>query len=453
MSSTSKPHILLFFTDQQRADTCGCYGQTLETTPNLDRLAGEGVRFSRAFTCQPVCGPARACIQTGKYATELGAWRNGKPLPRDEQTLAHRLAEVGYETAYVGKWHLASDDAAGVRYHEAPVPPERRGGYDHWIAADVLEHVSHSYDGHMWDADGNRRDFPEGRYRADAVTDFALEVLDQRSPDRPLLMMISYIEPHHQNDHDRYEGPAGSADRFARFPVPGDLLDTEGNWRENYPDYLGCVNALDANLGRLVDALKDRGMWDDTILLFFSDHGSHFRTRNSEYKRSCHDASLHIPMVARGGPFAGGRTADQLVSLLDVAPTVLRAAGADEPSTLRGRALQELTADPPPADWRKEVFVQVSEDHIGRALRTERWTYEVVGEADQPRSGTRKPSADEYVEWHLYDNHADPHQRRNLAADPDYAGVRAELRRTLRAYLRDVEGAEPAIVPAAGGAG
>lgn len=114
------PHnIIFYFTDQQRWDTCGCFGQSLDITPNLDRLAREGVRFDNAFTPQPVCGPCRALFQTGKYPTETGCFRNNIMLPRNVKTLASYLEEAGYETAYVGKWHLASDG-------EADRPPQDR---------------------------------------------------------------------------------------------------------------------------------------------------------------------------------------------------------------------------------------------------------------------------------------------------------------------------------------
>jgi uncharacterized sulfatase len=155
MSSTEKrPNILFFFTDQQRWDTCGCYGQELPITPNLDRMAAEGVRFDKAFTCQPVCGPARGCIQTGKYATEIGVHTNNRLLPLDEPTLPKWLSPAGYEVGYIGKWHLASFGPADGEdsFRTKPVPPERRGGYkDYWLASDTLEFTSHSYDGYMFD--------------------------------------------------------------------------------------------------------------------------------------------------------------------------------------------------------------------------------------------------------------------------------------------------------------
>jgi arylsulfatase A-like enzyme len=126
-----QPNILFILSDQQRWDTLGCYGQELDVTPNLDRMAAEGVRFENAFTCQPLCGPARACLQTGKYATETGCFRNRIALPLDETTIAHRLSDAGYEVGYIGKWHLATTYGMGdadANYRTQPVPPERRGG-------------------------------------------------------------------------------------------------------------------------------------------------------------------------------------------------------------------------------------------------------------------------------------------------------------------------------------
>ena len=131
-----KHNIIFFFSDQQRWDTVGAYGQKLPVTPNLDAMAKEGVKFEYAFTCQPVCGPARACLQTGKYATETGCYRNGNELPEDSDTIAKQLNAAGYNTAYIGKWHLASN-IGGVEYCDVGVPEEKRGGYKFWHAADL----------------------------------------------------------------------------------------------------------------------------------------------------------------------------------------------------------------------------------------------------------------------------------------------------------------------------
>ncbi len=441
-----RPNILFFFSDQQRWDTCGCYGQNLEVTPNLDRMASEGVRFEHAFTCQPVCGPARSCLQTGLHATQTGVWKNGLSLPRETKTLAHHLGDIGYETAYVGKWHLASR-----HFHEfdsVAVPEQFRGGYrDYWCAADILEFTSHGYGGHMWDTEGNKVEFPPDRYRADACTDIALEYLRNRKrPEDPFFLMVSYIEPHHQNDRNRYEGPEGSKERFKDYTPPGDLAKSpaEGDWPENYPDYLGCCNSLDSNLGRYLSLLEEQGILDETLVIYTSDHGSHFRTRNGEYKRSCHDGCIRVPLVVRGPGFAGGKVIDRPVSILDVPPTILSAAGLEPPAQHQGYALAPLAAgqDNRPEE---EVFLQISEDHIGRAIRSRRWTYEI---AVPGISGNAQPGSQAYVEAHLYDNEADEHQLNNLVGSDEHKEIRAELAEKLKAHMVRAGEAEPVILPA-----
>jgi len=448
VSNDSRPNILFFFTDQQRWDTCGCYGQKLNVTPNLDRMAAEGVRFEHAFTCQPVCGPARACLQTGKYAAEVGCFRNNIALPLDAKTIAHWCSEAGYEVGYIGKWHLASDENAN--YREMAVPPERRGGWkDYWLAADVLEFTSHGYDGHMFDADMNQVDFKG--YRVDCVTDFALDYLRTRDGQRPFFLFLSYIEPHHQNDHACYEGPDGSKERWKDYEVPGDLVGTEGDWRENFPDYLGCCNSLDHNLGRIRSELAKLGMADNTVIIYTSDHGSHFFTRNIEYKRACHDACTRIPMIACGPGFKGGKVIDQLVSLIDIPPTFLACAGIPQPTTFRGRPLQEL-ANGAANNRPDEIFMQISESFVARAIRTRKWKYCVwVPEESQWGLGRIQAGSDTYHERYLYDLEADPHERNDLVRDPAHAAVRAELAETLKRRMAQAGEDVPEILPAISG--
>jgi uncharacterized sulfatase len=444
-----RPNILFIFSDQQRWDTVDCYGQPVfeGLTPNLDRLAARGVRFENSFTCQPVCGPARAVLQTGKWATQTGCFRNGIALPREEKTIAHYLSEAGYDVGYLGKWHLASTNGVpgdNVNYRELPVPVERRGGYkDFWLASDILEFTSHSYDGHMFDAQGNKREFPEGRYRVDAQTDWAIEYLEARAHDNPFFLFLSYIEPHHQNDHNCFEGPTGSRDRFAAYRVPGDLAGTEGDWRKEMPDYLGCCWSLDQNVGRLMDTLETQGIADNTLVVYTCDHACHFRTRNGEYKRSCHDNSIRTPLIVYGPDFQGGRVVHDLVSLIDLPPTILAAGGIETPDYMAGRPIQALVSGRA-RDWPGEVFVQISESQVGRAIRTKQWKYSVRA---RDKKGASVSGSDRYTEDFLYDLENDPHERDNLVADPQYAGVRAELAKTLTRRMVAAGETSPEILP------
>ncbi|MEJ6951454.1 sulfatase-like hydrolase/transferase [Natronospora cellulosivora (SeqCode)] len=452
-----KPNVIFIFSDQQRWDSMGCYGQKLDVTPNLDKMAEEGVRFENAFTCQPVCGPARASIQTGKYATEIGCYRNDIALPQDEKTIAHWFTDAGYEVGYIGKWHLAStggkssdDIGEHFSYKTEAVPLEYRGGWkDYWLAADILEGTSHPFEGHMFDKDMNKVEF-EG-YRADRQTDFVLDYIRSRDGEKPFFLFTSYLEPHHQNDQGKYVGPEGSKERFKDYEIPEDLKGTEGDWRENYPDYLGCCASLDENVGRIRDELEKLGIAENTVIIYTSDHGSHFKTRNvnvsngfDDYKRSCHESAIRIPMIAYGPGFNGGKVIDELVSLIDIPSTLVNCAGIENPSYMQGRPLQEL-AKGDVDDWAEEVFLQISESQVGRAIRTKRWKYSVKAPG---KHGARDSKSDVYVEQYLYDLEKDPYEKNNLVANSDYADIRTELAERLKRRMKDANEDVPEILAA-----
>lgn len=439
-----KPNIIFFFSDQQRWDTLGCYGQPLNITPNLDQLAAEGVRFEHAFTCQPVCGPARSALQTGKYPTEVGCFRNDIALPSGEKTIAHHLSAAGYEVGYLGKWHLAST-GENQNYRTRAVPPEFRGGYqDFWLASDVLEFTSHGYDGHLFNAAMEKVEFKG--YRVDCLTDFALDYLRTRTGEKPFFLFLSFIEPHHQNDRHCYEGPIGSKEKYKNFVVPGDLVGTAGDWRENYPDYLGCINSLDTNLGRLRQELKRLGLAENTIIIYTSDHGSHFKTRNSEYKRACHDACIRIPLIIHGPGFAAGQVIPELVSLIDLPPTILKIAGMEKPPEMRGNPLQDLISGAND-HWPKEIFLQISESQVGRAIRTRKWKYSVSA---PEKNGSQFSGSNVYVDEYLYDLENDPHERDNRVAAPELAEVRNQLAGILKKKMAEAGESVPDIYPVSG---
>ena len=450
---TKQPNILVVLSDQQRPDSCGVFGQGLPVTPTLDALAGRGVAFDQAFTIQPVCGPARASIQTGMMPTEVGCWRNNLALPVGMPTMATRLGDLGYRTGYVGKWHLATDAGAGrgdrpeARYSKRPIPPERRGGYvDGWVASDVLEVTSGPFGGYMFDADGERVLF--SGYRVDQVTDIVLDEQRKRrdsGDERPYLQFVSFLEPHHQNNKLRSIGPTGWAERFADYDVPADLEGRFGDWRWNYAEYLACCASIDANLARLLDDLETSGELDDTIVIYSSDHGSHFRTRNFEYKRTCHDASIRIPLVIAGPGFEGGTRDDRLVTHLDVLPTMVEAAGGTvDDDRVTGRPLQVDASHG--GQWRDSFLVQLSESQIGRALRTRTHTFAAAAATRSPRAAHRESQAETYVATHLYDNVSDPAQSNNLVGDRSTALLRAELARQLAAEIERAEGVRPTVL-------
>ena len=433
-----KPNIVFYFSDQQRWDTVND-----EVTPNLMQLAQEGTMFENNFTCQPVCGPARACLQTGVYATQCGCYWNGVALPEDSRTLADHFNEAGYQTAYIGKWHLASDRYPGIGLHceKTAVPRERMGHYQYWRAADVLEFTSHGYDGYVFDENGQKIDFKG--YRVDCINDFALEFLENRDKEKPFFLFVSQLEPHHQNDHCRVEGYKETVEKYKDYPLPDDLTFLKGDYKENYPDYISAINRLDYNVGRLVQKLKDLGLYDNTIILYTSDHGCHFKTRNWEYKRTCHDSATHTPLVIKGGGFVPGRREKRLTSLIDLPPTLLSMAGLPIPKEYMGVDLTQQIDHP--EQKRNCVFMQISESQCGRALRTERFKYSVRSASPQ---GYTQHSAKVYFEDYLYDLQKDPCEKHNLVKSLSYRHVREEMKYLLIDQMTAAGEEQPVILPA-----
>jgi arylsulfatase A-like enzyme len=426
--TTSRPNILFVFTDQQRWDTLGSYGNPMGLTPTLDALAAQGVRFTHAFTPQPLCGPARACLQTGLYATETNVYKNGIPLSDTYDTIAKIASRAGYETGYVGKWHLGGTTTE-------PVPREYRGGWDHWVVADALELTSTPNEGTLFDRGSHPVHF--AKYRVDATTDLALDFLDSWNEERPFFCFVSYLEPHQQNSTDEYAAPDGYAERLqTSLYVPDDLADhPAGNWKESLPGYYGSIRRIDEQLDRLLEHLRSRGVLENTLVVFASDHGCHFRTRNADYKRTAHDASIRVPLIVSGPGFSGGEERDELVTLLDLPPTLAQTMGQEIPPYMRGSSLYERVD-------RDAVFVQISEAQTGRAIRTARWKYAVRA---PELAGYEVASAARYAEELLYDVEADPDELRDLVGDPEYEPVRKELRARLLEEIGRIEGDAPTI--------
>lgn len=450
---SNKPNVIVFFTDQQRWDSMAAHGNPLGVTPNLDRVAQHGTHVYNSFTCQPVCGPARACLQTGMYASETGVHRNGIGLNPDHKTLAQCFNDAGYHTGYIGKWHLATSGRGGV-------PEDQRGGYQYWLAANALEGTSDTYNCVVYDNDEQEVKLPG--YRVDALTDAAIRYVDDHQ-EEPFFLFMSFLEPHHQNHLDDYPPPDGYRERYAGQWTPPDLaalpthpaaenlypgaVPVGGSAQQHLGGYWGMIKRLDEAYGRLLDALKSLGLLEDTIVLFTSDHACHFRTRNSEYKRSCHESSIRVPTVLTGGPFMGGGTLNELVSLVDLPPTLLDGAGLEIPEQMSGRSVLPILGGGGRGledSWPDDVFVQVSESGIGRSVRTHRWKYAVHNDHTPPGPA----GADSYDEAFLYDLEADPYELRNLIGLESHRPVADRMKARLLQYIQTVEGQTPEIVDA-----
>ncbi len=395
------------------------------------------------FTNQPVCSPSRACLFTGQHPARHGVWRNagqGIGLATDAKTIATECRKAGYSANYIGKWHLA-DNARG------PVPPAGRGGFlGLWEASNVLEFTSHPYEGDLYDGDGRPIHF-ENEYRVNFMTGRVTRFLQNVSRASPFLLVVSYLEPHQQNDLGHMVAPKGYAERYQNPFVPEDLRHFPGTWQQQLPDYYGCLRSVDEAMGTIRQDLVSTGLDKSTIVVFISDHGCHFMTRNTEYKRSGHDASIHIPLIVEGPGFNTGREIREIVSMVDVTPTLLNAAGIAVPSTMQGKSTLPLVSGPS-RDWNNEVFVQMSEFWVARALRNEEWTLVAAG----PRhDGSFEPerSAPRYVSFQLYNNKADPHQLVNLAGRRETKEVEAHLRQRLQSRMSEIGDASAELAPCA----
>jgi arylsulfatase A-like enzyme len=443
-ASKQKPNIVLYLSDQFRWDFVGANGHNSSTnTPNLDAIAARGKNFTRAITNQPVCGPARSVLMTSRYASETGVWHNGLGLDESLPTLAGELRKAGYTSNLIGKWHLspgAEKDGGGPAF----VPPEHRGGFlDLWEGSNALEHTTHPYYGIINDADGKEISFKD-EYRVDFLTDRAERFLRQKQ-EKPFFLFISQLEPHQQNDLNRMVGPNGSAERFINAYVPPDLRTQPGDWHQQLPDYYGACESIDASVGRVRKMLEEEGLAENTIFVFISDHGCHFMTRNAEYKRSTHDSSVRIPLLIEGPGFEGAQEVPEIVGIIDIAPTLLAAAGVPVPASMKGRSALPLLSDTKAREeWPNKALIQISESMTGRAVRTKDWTYCVA----DPAGTTNTPASTNYHEYQMYDLRNDPHQLVNLAGRKEYREKADELRAELNKLIEASGEPVPNIVTA-----
>lgn len=455
-SQTAKKHnVLLVISDQYRWDfVCGYGRNPMDFTPNIDAMLRCGTAFENAFSNQPLCSPARACLFTGQYATRTGVWKLTGPnieLPADAVTLAAILSGAGYTTNYIGKWHLMRvANKTDLGY----VPREKRGGFnDLWQASNVLELTTHPYQGTIWNGAGNPMTY-DGIYRVDYLTDLAVKFLRQKH-DKPFFLVLSQLEPHQQNDLNGFGPPKGYDEKFRNPYIPPDLRPFPGDWPFQSANYYGDCRSIDESMGKILQTLREQNLEDNTIVIFLSDHGCHFRTRNEEYKRSPHESSTHIPLIIQGPGFNNSQRVSEMVGLVDVAPSLLAALGLPIPLAMQGKNFLPLIGDPAArAAWRNEIFIQISESETARAIRTPEWTY--VALAPDANTGTDAGSMN-YRDYQLYNNFADPAQIINLAgrADPPrlvhYVGNRSirqitdELRERLLARMEEAGEPRPQI--------
>jgi arylsulfatase A-like enzyme len=431
-----RPNVLWVMCDQLRGQALGCAGDPNAVTPRLDRLAAAGARFETAVSQYPVCTPFRGGLVTGRHASANGCRVHGDLLPPSERTVAHAFNDAGYRTGWVGKWHLGSvsgvngfDDGGDYWVH-----PHLRGGFADWIGFDSSNHFYHtrySVGREMWPPrtiDG---------YQTDGLTDLFLDYLDDVAADeRPFFVMLSLEAPHPGRDLDGVYRHAAPPEYLARHDPA--RIELRGNVPERFADearqraagYYAQIENLDHNVGRVLDRLDELGLADDTIIMFFSDHGEMLGSHGMVEKMVPRDESLRIPWLARGPGIRAGRTINGVASGLDIAPTTAALANVAMPGILHGHDhTSALRGDGDAVDaaliqWLGPAL-QGFWDYRYRALRTPRHLYSV---GDLPEHCL------------LFDYAADPLEQVNLF---DQSEARAALHARLVAQVAAVEGEVP----------
>jgi arylsulfatase A-like enzyme len=414
------PNVLFVFADQWRAQATGYAGNPTVQTPHLDRLAGESVRFTHAVAGCPVCSPYRASLLTGQHPLTHGVFVNDVYLQPRVPSLADAFAAHGYDTAYIGKWHV---DGHGRSNY---IPPERRQGFDYWRALECTHDYNHSA---YYAGDSGVKRYWEG-YDALAQTRDAQRYLRDRPRQRPFLLVLSWGPPHAPYDTapEAYRALYDPARIVLRPNVPPEAAA----WaRVDLAGYYAHCTALDACLGDLLRTLDECGLAEDTILVFTSDHGDMLGSQGHVKKQRPWAESVRVPFVLRwpAGLGRAGREVDAPIDAPDIMPTLLGLCGLPIPESVQGHDLAGtlrggpdptggaamLTCPQPFGQWN----VPQHGGHEYRGLYTRRYTYV------RTRHGP----------WLLYDSEADPYQMRNLVDDPASAGVRRELEAELQRRL------------------
>jgi arylsulfatase A-like enzyme len=448
MAKSKRPNIIFIMTDDHAAGAMSCYGSKINKTPNLDRLAKEGMLFKNCFCTNSICAPSRAVILTGKYSHINGVVDNVVDFDGTQPTFPALLHQAGYQTALIGKWHLKSE----------PV------GFDYWSILTASGGQGVYYNPTM-DQMGKRKKI-DG-YVTDIITDIALDFLQNvRDRSKPFLMLYQHKAPHrhwepgpkYQSLYDDVEIPEPQtfnddyktrcdAARLQEMTVEHHLDQQDlkiappqglsgqalKKWKyQRYiKDYLRCIASVDENVGRLLDYLDRTGLAENTVVVYTSDQGFFLGDHGWFDKRFMYEESIRMPLLVRyPRQIKPGSTNSDIVLNLDFAPTLLDLAAVPIPADIQGRSFRPILDGGTPWDWRKSMYYHYYEypgwhsvrRHYG--IRTERYKlihfyYDIDA-------------------WELYDLHKDPHELNNVYDNPAYAEVvkqlKAELLRLRKQY-------------------
>lgn len=430
-ASDRRPHnVVVVFSDDHRYDFLGFLDEpdtpAFLETPNMSRMARQGAHLSNAFVNTSLCGPSRATVLTGRHTHEHGVLTNKRPIPTVDETFPKRLQERGYETAFVGKWHLFQSDSA----HPQP-------GFDHWVSFNGQGR----YFGQNFNVDG-RREHREG-YITDLLTEYALEWLRDRDGDRPFFLFLSHKALHAQwRPAPRHEGryadvtiePPATIDETKRSDhtkpewVEAQRHEQFGvatrNYERLYRKYCETLLALDESVGAVMDYLEESGLADSTLLAYLSDNGFLLGDHGLLDKRVAYEPSIRIPLLVYApGLVDPGTEVSRLVSNVDLAPTLLDVAGRSAPDAVDGRSFLPLLTGDGVDRWRDallyEYYWSPKFPHPpGQfALRTEGAKYAI---------SYGRPDCNEF-----YDLERDPLERHNRIDDDAYRQQLSRIKKRL----------------------
>lgn len=444
-AAEKRPNVLLLVSDDLAA-TLGCYGHPQAKTPHLDALAADGVMFSRAYCQFPHCNPSRASFLTGMRPNTTRVTNNEDNLYKnipDVMTMPHWFRQNGYATARCGKiFHLgvptgleSMDDPQGWDFgtpfkSELPYLPKRES---------AVKVNTGKKQGLGWqEIPGDDDQLVDGTFAKTAI-----EWLDKRDASKPFLLAVGFHRPHlplvaPAKYFDLYplediKLPDAPTDDEADIPLPARngavpgyaLTTTLEQRRAAIRAYLACVSYVDEQAGRVLDALKSKGLEYNTIVVFMSDHGWHLGEHGLWHKRSLFEESARVPFIVRApGMKSGGKRSDSLIESIDLFPTLCDLTGVLPLKQFEGKSLRPLL-DNPSATLHDAAFTQArrgkNAEFWGRTVRTSRWR---CTEWDEGRSGIE-----------LYDHDADPSEYTNLANDPKHADTLKDLRALLASTL------------------
>jgi arylsulfatase A-like enzyme len=336
----TRPNILFVFPDQLGARWMPTYGNPIVQTPYLEAFAEQSTVFERAITSSPVCTPYRGCLLTGRYPSQTGVLENGQALPADATTFAHLLNDAGYDTHYVGKWHLS-----GAPQRNRQVPPTQRGGFQHFIGWES-HHVDHNK-GLIWDDDPDEAIELVG-HETDGLTDIAIQQLEKAShSNNPFCMVVSYQAPHPPcSPPEQFAMLYGNDDVFGESNADKTAYYNRPEWKADYDVetfrrlYYGEISHIDDAFGRVLSTLDDLNLSDNTLVIFTSDHGEMAGAHGLFGKGVMYEEALHIPLMIRHPQQPSAKTSTHTASTVDFLPTFLDYAGCEPYANAEGNSLR-----------------------------------------------------------------------------------------------------------------